>query len=116
MLENKEAFNKAFGKRLRETRKRAGKRAEAVAEAAGISPQFLSDVERGKKGVSNYNLANLALALHVTTDYLLFGRKGADAAWEQVAERLTGATPATLEMAGDILLLALDLVQENVPE
>lgn len=112
---NKEAFNRDFGQRVKAARRGASLRAEDVAEAAGISPQFLSDVERGKKGMGGYNVARLAIALHVSTDYLLYGRKNADAAWELAAERLSALTPAIREMATEVLGTTLDMLQENIP-
>lgn len=114
MLE-KEAFNREFGKRVKAARKAVKLKAELAAEEAGISPQFLSDVERGKKGVSNYNLARLARALHVSADYLLFDRIGADEEWELVAERIAALPPAVREMAVEVLNTTLSMIQENLP-
>lgn len=114
MLE-KDAFNREFGKRIKLARKAAKLKAEMAAEDAGISPQFLSDVERGKKGVSNYNLARLAKALHVSADYLLFDRGGADEKWELTAERIAALPPAVREMAAEVLDAALNMIQDNIP-
>ena len=74
---------------------------EDVAEQAGITPQFLSSVERGKKGMTGMNIANLARALNVTADYLLYGRTDADAAWVGIAEHLASLTPAMRDMAAE---------------
>lgn len=115
MLE-KDEFNREFGKRVKLARKAAKLRAEQTAEATGISTQFLSDVERGKKGMGGYNVARLAKALRVSADYLLFGRTGTDEAWEQAAERMAALPPAIRDMAIDVLKTTLSIVQENVPE
>ena len=82
MYDEKERFNQEFGRRCRLAR--GNRRMEDVAEQAGITPQFLSSVERGKKGMTGMNIANLARALNVTSDYLLYGRTDADAAWVMV--------------------------------
>lgn len=115
MLE-KDEFNREFGKRVKLARKAAKLKAEQTAEAVGISTQFLSDVERGKKGVSNYNVCRLAKALHVSTDYLLFDRIGADEEWELVAERIAALPPAIRAMAVEILNVTITMIQENVPK
>ncbi len=112
----KEDFNRAFGRRVKEARRNINMRAEAAAEAAGISPQFLSDVERGKKGMGNYNVARLALALGVTTDYLIFGREDADKDWELMAEHMASLTPATRDMSVHILNTILGILKANIPE
>ena len=46
---------------------------EKVAEDAGITTQFLAQVETGARGLSHTTIRSLSLALGVTADYLLFG-------------------------------------------
>lgn len=113
--QEKEQFNLEFGQRVKLARKAAKLRAEQTAELAGISPQFLSDVERGKKGVSNYNLLRLARALRVSADYLLLGRVGADEDWELTAERISSLPPAIRDMSIEVLNTALSMIQDNLP-
>lgn len=43
------------------------------AELLDISITFLSEIENGKKGLSQETLARLCSILHVTADYILFG-------------------------------------------
>ncbi len=111
----KDAFNHEFGKRVKAARKAAQLKAELAAEAAGISPQFLSDVERGKKGVSNYNLAGLAQALSVSADYLLFGCVGTGGEWARDIESIAMLSPGVRKMAVEVLGAALSIVQETPP-
>lgn len=112
----KNEFNREFGKRVKLARKTAKLKAEETAEAAGISTQFLSDVERGKKGMSNYNVSQLARALHVSADYLLFGRDGIGEERELAAERVAALPPAIRDMAVEVLNATLSMIQENVPK
>ena len=114
MYDEKERFNQAFGRRCRLAR--GNRRAEDVAEQAGITPQFLSSVERGKKGMTGMNIANPARALNVTTDYLLYGRTDADAAWVGIAEHLASLTPAMRDMAGEMLETMLAMLEAGRPE
>jgi len=51
------------GRELREERHASGKRLIDVAEEAGVSPQYLSEVERGLKDPSSELLAAIAGAL-----------------------------------------------------
>ncbi|MDO4945810.1 MAG: helix-turn-helix transcriptional regulator, partial [Ruminococcus sp.] len=44
-----------------------------LAELAGISVQFLSDIENNKKSMTITTLENIAKYLCVTTDYLIYG-------------------------------------------
>ncbi len=114
-MQEKDVFNQEFGGRVRLARKTADKTAERVAEEAGVTPQFLSDVERGKKGVGNYNLARLSQALGVSADYLLFGRAGMDETRDMTVERLAALPPAIREMAEEIIYHALDIIRGNIP-
>lgn len=114
MYDEKERFNQEFGRRCRLAR--GNRRMEDVAEQAGITPQFLSSVERGKKGMTGMNIANLARALNVTADYLLYGRTDADAAWVRIAEHLASLTPAMRDMAGEMLETMLAMLEAGRPE
>ncbi|MGB3184319.1 MAG: helix-turn-helix transcriptional regulator [Ornithinimicrobium sp.] len=53
----------AVGKEVRAERHRRGMRISDVAERAGISPQYLSEVERGAKDASSEVLSAIAGAL-----------------------------------------------------
>lgn len=56
-------WRESVGRELREERLAAGKRLVDVAEDAGVSPQYLSEVERGLKDPSSELLAAIAGAL-----------------------------------------------------
>lgn len=67
--------NSDIGGRLREIREIKGYTREQLAEYAEISANFLWEIESGRKSVKVQNLAKLALALNVSTDYLIFGSR-----------------------------------------
>lgn len=48
---------------------------EELAEKAGVSVSFCANIERGKKGVSMFALRDLADALDITVNQLLYDRK-----------------------------------------
>ena len=62
-----------LGRNLRATRERQGERLVDVAERAGISPQYLSEIERGRKEPSSEMIAAVTGALGVTLDDVLTG-------------------------------------------
>lgn len=62
-----------IGARIRKQRKSCKLTGEQLAELIDITPEFLRCIESGNKGMSIHTLAKLAIALHTTTDYLLFG-------------------------------------------
>ena len=65
--------NSDIGGRIREIREIKGYTREKLAEYAEISANFLWEIESGRKSIGVLNLAKLALALDVSTDYLIFG-------------------------------------------
>lgn len=67
------------GGRIRELRQKAGLTLQALADAAGISVGFLSQVERNKATPSLGTLAALAAALEVQVDWFVATPQPADA-------------------------------------
>jgi XRE family aerobic/anaerobic benzoate catabolism transcriptional regulator len=66
----------ALGRRVRLYRTRAGLTVRATAEAAGLSPRFLSDLEAGRGNISVLRLAALASALGVRLEDLVASPEG----------------------------------------
>jgi transcriptional regulator with XRE-family HTH domain len=75
--ENSELVREALGRLLRQRREAAGRSLTDLAEAAELSPAYLSEVERGLKDVSTDRLVHLAHALGVSAAeiYLDLGRE-----------------------------------------
>jgi transcriptional regulator with XRE-family HTH domain len=59
-------WREALGDRLRDIRHDRGERLADTAERAGVSPQYLSEIERGLKEPSSEMIAAVAGALEVT--------------------------------------------------
>jgi transcriptional regulator with XRE-family HTH domain len=76
-----------FGGRIRELRRKAGLTLQALADDAGISVGFLSQVERDKATPSLGTLASLAGALGVEINWFIAAPKPADAV-TRAGERL----------------------------
>ena len=71
----KTEFNQQIGARIREQREFLGLTREALCGAIGMSSQFLSEVERGVKGLSAETLCNLCNGLGVSADTILKGKE-----------------------------------------
>jgi len=64
---------KAFGARVREVRKEKGMTQEQLAEAAGLHPTFISNVERGYRVPSLPTALRLAAGLDVVASRIVDG-------------------------------------------
>jgi len=74
-------WRESVGRQLREERLASGKRLVDVAEEAGVSPQYLSEVERGLKDPSSELLAAIAGALGLSV--------------AEIATRVATSSPST---------------------
>lgn len=72
-MEDLELYLDGVGKRIMERRKRLGMTQEALAEKSGVTTQFVSYAESGKRAMRPENLMKIASALGVSTDYILTG-------------------------------------------
>lgn len=63
-----------MGSNIRTARMRADLTQEKLAEIIGVTPQYLSDLERGLVGTSIPTLVKICRKLNVSADFILFGR------------------------------------------
>lgn len=110
-----ERFRSDFGKRVRELRNYYGYTTEELAGLAGISTQFLSDVERGRKSMTALNVVRLANVLHVSSDLLLRGNKTLPDALMIANEQLATFIPADRNFLIELLGLLIRLLEETKP-
>ena len=64
------------GDRIKTTREKRKWTQEQLAEAAGISKGFLSDIENDKRNISSASALKIADARGISLDYLLRGESG----------------------------------------
>jgi len=69
------SLNKQIGARVRAQREYLGITREKLCDYVSISSQFLSEIERGVKGVSAGTLYKLCVGLGVSADYILMGKE-----------------------------------------
>ncbi|MET9230577.1 helix-turn-helix transcriptional regulator [Lentzea sp. NPDC003310] len=102
-------WREALGRKLRERREERGDRLVDVAERAGISVQYLSEIERGRKEPSSEMIAAVAGALGVDLADLLIGIAGqvrhlrVQQARHFHTSRPTGRPSGPVAMAGALL-------------
>lgn len=70
---SEEVLSKNIGHRIMLRRKQLGYTQEQAAERSGLSHQFFSTVETGRKNLRAESIIKVAKALEVSTDYLLMG-------------------------------------------
>lgn len=68
----------SVGDRIREVREHRRITQDRLAEMAGISKGFLSDVENDKRNISSEYLLRIANSLGTSVDYLLKGESSAE--------------------------------------
>lgn len=70
-MEEKEEFDRALGKRVREFREQAGVKQDQLARAVGLSRTSITNIERGRQGVQAYLLSRIAETLgRLPADFL----------------------------------------------
>lgn len=74
-----EINNKAIGQRIRKEREKLELSREEFAEIIGLSDYYVGQLERGERQMSLPVLVKVANCLHVSLDYLIFGKTANDA-------------------------------------
>ncbi|MGD0897506.1 MAG: helix-turn-helix domain-containing protein [Thermoguttaceae bacterium] len=66
----------SVGERIKKRRNELGWTQDVLAQKAGISKSFLSDLENGKRNVGADTLYDIARVLSLSLDYLMTGKEG----------------------------------------
>ena len=69
----KKELNIQIGERIKQAREQAKLTQEQLAERIDVSPQYVSDLERGVVGVSVATLKRICTSLGIASDQILFG-------------------------------------------
>lgn len=105
-------LNKQVGKRLRLQREYLGLTREGVCEYVKISPQFLSEIERGVKGVSAEMLYKLCEGLKVSADYILMGKEE-ESDVSKITESLATVDKKYLTLAEEMLKVFIKTISKK---
>lgn len=97
-MREKKEINIQIGEQIRIAREQARLTQEQFAEHIDVSPQYISDLERGVVGISIPTLKRACVALGVPSDQILFGLTSTDRndAIEKRCKNLTDAEFAAL--------------------
>ena len=102
------------GHRIRERRRELAWSQDVLAQKAGISKSFLSDLENGKRSVSADNLLDISRVLNLSLDYLMTGKEdNGDKAEVQVPASLSEFAKET-DLSYSQTLMLLDMQKQIV--
>ncbi len=73
MARELQEINIEVGARIKLLRQKLKLTREELAALAGYSANFIQEVERGRSGLSSESIKAFAVALNVSSDFLLFG-------------------------------------------
>lgn len=99
------------GNRIRELRQAQCITSEKLAEAGGISIQYLNELERGKKCMSFLILNRVARYLGVTNDCLIRGDTTVSPLCDAAAHCFADLEPIEREMVAHTLLQSCQLIK-----
>ena len=77
-MREKKAINVQIGERIKLARENAKLTQEQFAERIEVSPQYVSDLERGVVGASVSTLKRICVMLGISADQILFGNAPTD--------------------------------------
>ena len=104
------------GLRVWQCREQMGMSREQLAERLGISPQYVSDIERGKKCMSMAIFVELGRVFRLDLEYLAYGKLPEDPGLDRLNRYLREMAPVDRESLSRLLLLASRAMAELAPE
>ena len=108
----KKEINIQIGERIKTAREDSGQTQEQLAEAIEVSPQYISDLERGVVGISIPTLKRLCTHLGVSSDRILFDRQ-TEAYAAAIGEKCRTLSDSQFRMVLDIIDRLLSAVEEE---
>lgn len=104
-MRTKKEINIHIGEQVRLAREEGHLTQEQLAERIEVSPQYISDLERGVVGISLTTLKRLCIALGISSDRILFG---------QESERNVIITEKCRGLTNEQFLLLLEIVDRYI--
>ena len=108
----KKEINIQIGERIKQSREDSGLTQEQLAEAIEVSPQYISDLERGVVGISIPTLKRLCTQLSVSSDRILFDQK-TERFSAAIGEKCRSLSDSQFRMVLDIIDRFLSAVEEE---
>lgn len=115
-MREKKEINIQIGEQIRLAREQAKLTQEQFAERIEVSPQYISDLERGVVGISIPTLKRACVALGVSSDRILFGAisENRNAAIEKRCGNLSDEAFAALLNIVDTFSTAIKNASSNI--
>ncbi len=107
--------NEEVGLRIKKLREINRWNKEELAAKVGITTKFLYEVEAGKKGLSAQNLVKFSKVLKVSSDFLLFGKKGNVTRRDKTVEIIEAFPKEDRKSLQDIMQAILDIYKRKEP-
>lgn len=98
----KKEINIQIGEQIKFAREQVKLTQEQLAEHIDVSPQYISDLERGVVGISIATLKRACTALGVSSDRILFGQETKDRAFI-ITEKCRNLTDSQFSLLADIV-------------
>lgn len=92
-MRERKNINIQIGANIQNARERAGLTQDKLSELLGVTPNHISAIERGVYGISLENLQKLCLALHVSSDSIIFSENPFDAQEATIAHKIALLPP-----------------------
>lgn len=104
---------KGIGLRIRAEREKLRLTREQFAEAVGISPLYVGQIERGQRAMSLKTFVKIADSLHADTEYLIYGteERASNTDKDGVLSLLEKCSERELELVKGVLKLILTFVK-----
>lgn len=99
----KELSLEQVGKRLRRIRSQMELTREQFSEQVGISPQFLAEIENGKKGMSAETLFKICNRYDLSADYILLGKLSSAQPSDPIQKALNRFSEPYMELTEEII-------------
>ena len=114
-MKEKKEINVEIGVQVRIAREGEKMTQEQLAEKIDVTPQYVSDLERGVVGISISTLKKLCVALDVSSDQILFGIKDGGH-MEALEERYSGLSREQYELLANIINSFVEAVRIGKPD
>lgn len=103
-----------IGKRVHDFRTEHHYTQAQFAEMMDISVNFLSEIENGKKGMSQETICRLCSYFDISADYLLFGTASKHACSQNLVEIATSLNTQDLELVINYLISLKQVKELNI--
>lgn len=110
----KKEINIQIGEQIKIARERSKLTQEQFAERIEVSPQYVSDLERGVVGVSIATLKRICTVLGVSSDQILFGQETENRA-TAIAEKCKALSEQQYMLLSDIISKYVEAIESAHP-